>query len=162
LRGFDSRRLHSRRKFGPTSSAVRLGVVESVSVKHQDGTIDSSQRANVVSGLSAPELERLYWEEIRRATLGAARFSRGAIRVAGLWPVLLRFGPLVDGRRSIAGGLFARRSGGTIGWHVDAEYTSVSVQRFAPLLRGPLWRVEAWFHTVVGRRFLARVARLAD
>ena len=131
-------------------------------MKHRDGTIDSSQRAHVVTGLTPPELERLYWEEIRRVTLGAARFSRGAIRVAGFWPVLLRFGPLVDGRRSIAGGLFARRPGGTIGWHAAAEHTSVSVQRFAPLLRGPLWRVEAWIHTVVGRRFLARVARETD
>ena len=24
---------------------------------------------------------------------------------------------------------------------------------------GPLWRVEAWFHHLIGRRFLARVAR---
>jgi hypothetical protein len=105
------------------------------------------------------ELERLYWAEIRRVTFGTARFSGGAIRVAGVWPVILRFGPLDDGERPIAGGLFARRAGGTISWRVDSGETSVSVRGFAPLLRGPFWRVEAWFHTVVGRRFLARVAR---
>ncbi len=133
--------------------------MESVSVKHEDGTIDTFQRAHVASELDPTRLERLYWDEIRRVTLGAARFSHGAIRVAGLWPVLLRFGPLVDGRRTIAGGLFALRPGGTISWQTSAEHTSVLVEGFAPLLQGPFWRVEAWFHDLVARRFLARVAR---
>src|SRR5215212_3596135 len=121
--------------------------IESVSVKHDDGTIDSFQRARVGSELDSTQLERLYWDEIRRVTLGAARFSRGAIRVGGFWPVILRLG------------LFARRAGGTIGWQADGEHTAVIVQGFAPVLGGPLWRVEAWFHDLVGRRFLARVAR---
>jgi hypothetical protein len=133
--------------------------MESVSVKHDDGTIDSLQRADLATEFDPSHLERLYWDEIRRATLGAARFSRGAIRVGGLWPAILRFGPLVDGRRPIAGGLFARRAGGTIGWRADGEHASVSVEGFAPLLRGPCWRIEARFHDLVGRRFLARVAR---
>jgi hypothetical protein len=133
--------------------------MESVSVKHDDGTIDSFQRARVGAELDPAQLERLYWDEIRRLTLGAARFSRGAIRVAGLWPAILRFGPLVDGRRAISGGLFARRAGGTISWQVERDETLVSVEGFAPLLGGPLWRLEAWMHNVVGRRFLARVAR---
>jgi hypothetical protein len=133
--------------------------MESVSVKHEDGTIDSFQRAHAGSELEPAQLEQLYWDEIRRATWGATRFSRGAIRVAGLWPVILRFGPLVDGRRPIAGGLFARRAGGTIGWEADHERTSVIVQGFAPLLTGPFWRVEATLHDRIGRRFLARVAR---
>ena len=133
--------------------------VESVSVKREDGTIDSFQRAHVGSELEPAQLERLYWDEIRRVTWGAMRFSRGAIRVGGVWPALLRFGPLVDGRRSIAGGLFARRAGGTIAWQADHDRTSVAVEGFAPLLRGPLWRVEAWLHDRIGRRFLARVAR---
>jgi hypothetical protein len=113
----------------------------------------------VGSTLDPVELERLYWDEIRRLTLGAVSFSRGAIRLAGLWPALLRFGPLVDGRRAIAGGVFVRRPGGTISWHTDAELTSVSVEGFAPLLRGPLWRVEARIHNAVARRFFARIAR---
>jgi len=133
--------------------------IESVSVKHDDGTIDSFQRGHVGSELDSAQLEHLYWDEIRRVTLGAARYSRGAIRVGGFWPVILRFGPLVDGRRPITGGLFARGAGGTIGWQADGEHTAVIVQGFPPLLGGPFWRVEAWFHDVIGRRFLARVAR---
>jgi len=136
--------------------------VESVSVKHDDGTIDTFQRARVGAHLDAAGLERLYWDEIRRVTLGLARFSRGSIRVLGLWPVVLRFGPLVDGRRAIVGGLVARRPSGSIAWQADGEHASVAVEGFAPLLRGPLWRVEVWFHDLVGRRFLARVAREAS
>ena len=133
--------------------------MESVTVKHDDGTIDSLQRAPVGSRLEPARLERLYWEEIRRVTFGATTFTRGAIRVGGLWPALLRFGPLVDGRRAISGGLFARRAGGTIAWQADGEQASVTVEGFAPLLGGSLWRVEAWFHDVVGRRFFDRIAR---
>jgi hypothetical protein len=133
--------------------------MESVSVKHDDGTIDTFQRARVGSDLGPAQLERLYWDEIRRGTLGVARFSRSAIRVAGLGPAILRFGPLVDGSRAISGGLFARRPGGTITWEAAHDRTLVSVEGFAPLLAGPLWRVEAWLHDRVGRRFLARVAR---
>lgn len=133
--------------------------MESASVKRDDGTIDSFQRAHVRTELDPTQLERLYWDEIRRVTMGAARFSRGAIRVGGLWPVILRFGPLVDGRRPIEGGMFARRPGGTISWQVDGDCTSVVVEGFAPLLWGPLWRVEARFHDLIGRRFLSRVSR---
>jgi len=132
--------------------------MESVSVKRDDGTIDWHQSAGVGSELDPTQLERLYWDEIRRVTHGAATFSREAIRVGGYWPALLRFGPLVDGRRTIAGGIFARRAGGTIGWKSESGQTSVTIEGFAPLLRGPFWRVEQWFHDLVGRRFLARVA----
>jgi hypothetical protein len=133
--------------------------LKSANVKHDDGTIDSFQRGHVGSELDSTQLERLYWDEIRRVTLGAVRYSRGAIRVGGFWPVILRFGSLVDGRRPITGGLFARRAGGTIGWQADGEQTAVIVKGFPPLLGGPFWRVEAWLHDVIGRRFLARVAR---
>jgi hypothetical protein len=110
--------------------------IESVSVKHHDGTIDSFQRARVGSELDSTQLERLYWDEIPRVTL-RGEVSRGAIRVGGFWPVILRFGPLVDGRRPITGGLFPRGAGGTIGWLADGEHTAVIVQGFAPLLGGP-------------------------
>jgi hypothetical protein len=142
---------------------VRAGAyrpsIESLSVKHDDGTIDSIQRVDIGSELDSTQLERLYWDEIRRATLGVVKFSKGAIRVGGFWPIILRFGPPVEGRREIAGGLFARRAGGTIAWQADGEETAVIVRGFAPLLGGPLWRVEAWFHLLIGRRFLVRVSR---
>jgi hypothetical protein len=133
--------------------------MESFSVKHEDGTIDTCQRAHLGAQLDALRLEQLSGDEIRRVTLGLVQFSRSTIRLLGVWPVVLRFGPLVDGRRAILGGLFARGPGGTIAWRSDGEHTSVAVEGFAPLLRGPLWRLESSFHDLVGRRLLARVAR---
>ena len=109
--------------------------------------------------LDAVCLEQLYWVEVRRVTFGLARFSRDAIRLFGGWPVLLRLGPLVDGRRAILGGLIARRPGGTIAWQADGVHVSVVVEDFSPLLQGPLLKFEALFHDLVGKRFLARVAR---
>lgn len=133
--------------------------MESVSLKHEDGTIDTFQRAHVEAALDALHLERLYWDEVLRVTLGLARFSGSAVRLLGVWPVLLRFGPAVDGRRAILGGLVARRPGGTIAWRADGGDASVVVEGFSPLLRGPLWRLELLFHVLIGRRFLARIAR---
>lgn len=134
-------------------------IVEIVVTRQSDGTVSVVHQARVKGSVDPVVLERLYWDEIRRVTLGAARFSRGAIRVAGVWPVILRFGPLVDGRRAIVGGLFVRRAGGSIAWRSDGEQASVAVEGFVPLLRGRLWRVEEWFHALIGRRFLQRVAR---
>jgi len=131
--------------------------VDTVSVMREDGTIDVLQRARLGTVVDVTRLERLYWGEVARATFGVARFSGGAIRVVGGWPVLLRFGPSVDGRREILGGWFARRPGGTIAWRCDGEYLSVEVEGFAPLVRGPLWRLESLFHERAGRLFLARV-----
>jgi hypothetical protein len=136
-----------------------LAGMQSVSVKREDGTIDTFQRAHVEAVVDALRLEELYWDEIRRATLGLARFSRGAIRFVGVWPVVLRLGPLVGSRRAILGGLITSRAGGTIAWRADGEQASVEVEGFAPLLQGSLWRLELSFHDLVGRRFLARVAR---
>jgi len=131
--------------------------MESVVTRHSDGTVGLVHRAKVKGSVDPAVLERLYWDEIRRVTLGAARFSRGAIRVGGVWPVILRFGPPVDGRRAIAGGLFARRAGGSIEWRSNGEEASVAVDGFVPLLQGHLWRVEEWFHGLIGRRFFQRV-----
>jgi len=133
--------------------------MKSVSVRRADGTIDIVLRAQVEAVVDAPRLEQIYWDEIRRVTLGLARFSRGAIRFVGIWPVVLRFGPLVGGRRAILGGLIASRAGGTIAWRADGEQASVEVEGFAPLLGESWWRLEITFHDRVGRRFLARVAR---
>jgi len=142
--------------------AWRVGVasscVESVSAMHADGTVDTRQRAPLAAAVDVVRLEALYWDAVRRVTLGSVHFSEGALRLLGVSPVLLRFGPLVDGRRTILGGWFARRPGGTIEWRADSIHVAVEVVGFAPLLRGPLWRIESWLHDRVGRRFLARVA----
>ena len=129
---------------------------------HASGTVDTRQRAPLAAGMDWLRLEQLYWDATRRVTLGAVRFSRDALRLLGVWPVLLRFGPIVDGRRMILGGLFARRPGGTIEWRADGVHVSVEIVGFAPLLRGPLWRIESLLHDLVGRRFLARVTREAS
>ncbi len=133
--------------------------MESVSVKHEDGTIDSTQRAPVGVALEALRLEQLYWEAIRRVTFGSARFSGDAVRLLGLWPVFLRFGPLVQGRRAILGGLIASRPGGTISWRADGVHAAIEVEGFAPSLGGLLWRLEVALHDLVAARFLALVAR---
>jgi hypothetical protein len=135
--------------------------MESVSVMHASGTIDTCQRAPIAAAVDVMRLELLYWEAVRRVTLGWVRFSRDSLRFLGVWPVVLRFGPLVDGRRAILGGLFARRPGGTIEWRANGVDVAVDVAGFTPLLRGPLWRIESLLHDLVGRRFLARVAREA-
>jgi hypothetical protein len=135
--------------------------MESVSVTHASGTIDTRQRELFAAAVDVVRLEVLYWDAVRRVTVGWVRFSRDALRLFGVWPVLLRFGPLVEGRRAILGGWFARRPGGTIEWRADGVHVAVEVVGFMPLLRGPLWRIESWLHDRVGSRFLARVAREA-
>ena len=131
----------------------------SETTRHEDGTVDIVQRAPATAQAAEEQLERLYWSALRRATFGVARFERNAVRVAGLWPALLRFGPMAGGVRPIVGGMFARRPHGSIRWEANGSEVVVAVERFAPLLRGPLWRFESWFHDVVGRRFLQSAAR---
>ncbi len=53
----------------------------SVGVEHEDGTIELTQRAPVAVALDELRLEQLYWETVRRVTLGSARFSGDAIRL---------------------------------------------------------------------------------
>ncbi len=126
---------------------------------HASGTMDSRQHAPIAATVEAVRLERWYWEAVGLVTLGWVRFSHDALRLFGVWPVLLRFGPLVDGRRAILGGVFARRPGGTIEWRANGVDVAVEVTGFTPLLRGPLRQFESLLHDLVGKRFLARVAR---
>lgn len=127
--------------------------------RREDGTVDVRQTEDVAVHLEPSVLEALYWDVIRRSTGGVVRFADGALRLFGAGPAILRFGPVAGGRRPITGGLFVRRPGGCIGWESDGQQVSVYVEGFAPLLRGPLWRVESSVHAFVGRRFFARVAR---
>lgn len=133
--------------------------MESRTTRHADGTVDVVQSLEAGSVRPAADLQRLYWQEVRRVTLGLVRFRGDAIRILGLWPTLIRFGPFRDGTRPIVGGLFSRGRQGRIRWAADGTTIVVAVERFAPLLRGPLWEAESWFHGLVGRRFLARAAR---
>jgi hypothetical protein len=130
-----------------------------VTTRNADGTLDIVQRAPVPGTPSSDDLQRLYWREVSATTLGLARFSRDAIRVFGLWPRLLEFGPSIEGRRVIVGGMFARHPYGAIAWFVDGGDVVIALERFAPRLRGPFFRAERWFHDLVGERFLARLAR---
>ena len=118
--------------------------VESVSVKHDDGTIDSFQRAHVGSELEPAQLERLYWDEIRRVTWArhGSRAARFASAASGR-PCFASARSSTAGARSRAGCSRAGRAGRSPG-RPTASRTSVAVEGFAPLLRGPLWRVEAW------------------
>lgn len=133
--------------------------MESVSVRHQDGTVDTRQCARIGAAVEAHRLEQLYWAEIGRVTRGWVRFSGGALRVFGRGPALLSFGPLAAGQREILGGWIARRPGGSIAWRVDGAEVTVAVEGFSPRLRGPLWRLESSFHDLIGRRFLRRLDR---
>ena len=129
--------------------------METATTRHEDGTVDVVQSASAESGATPAELERLYWAAIRRETLGLVLHRGDAIRILGVGPALIAFGPASNGVRPIVGGLFARRPHGAIRWAAGDGRIVVAVERFAPLLRGPLWRAESWFHGRVGRRFLA-------
>jgi hypothetical protein len=133
--------------------------MHTVTTRNDDGTFDIVQRASAPVAHSSEDLQRLYWREVRSTTLGLVRFSRGALRIFGRWPTLLVFGPSVEGRRLIVGGIFARHPYGAIAWSCESGEVVVALERFAPRLRGPFFRAEQWFHDVVGRRFLERTAR---
>jgi hypothetical protein len=127
--------------------------------RNANGTFDIVQRAPVGGDLSNEELQRLYWLEVRSTTFGLVRFSRGAIRLFGSGPPLIEFGPTQGDRREITGGLFARPPYGAIVWSAREGEAVVSLEEFAPRLRGRLFDAERWFHDLVGRRFLQRAAR---
>jgi hypothetical protein len=133
--------------------------MRATTTRHRDGTIDIVQSGSARWKPSPDELQILYWRAVRGSTLGLVRFSRNALRVLGLWPVLLRFGPTVDGARPIVGGVFAQKPYGMIRWIASGDEVVVAVEGFKPLLAGPLWRFESWLHDVVGRRFLALASR---
>lgn len=132
--------------------------MQTQTTRHDDGTVDIVQTAQATGAPTPDVLQALYWRELRGATFGLVRYSRGAVRILGIWPALLRFGPLTGDTRPIVGGIFARRPHGVIRWWAADGTVVVAVERFAPLLRGPFWRFESWFHDIVGRRYLARAA----
>ncbi len=146
--------------------------------RRADGAIDSAQRVLATrasverSGDGARELGRAYWLEVRRASHGLVRCRESdggaALLLLGLRPALLSFEPAqvtVDGETvgcsyRIAGGLLARRAGGTLSLtQRSGERTElhVAVEGFFPrlgVLYGPLERP---FHVSVSRRYLTRL-----
>jgi hypothetical protein len=133
--------------------------METVTTRNDDGTYDIVQRGPLAGALAPAELEQLYWDEVRASTLGLVSYSRNAIRIFGVWPQLIAFERGAGERRQIVGGLFARHPYGSVIWAAHDGKATVAVERFAPRLPAPLFRLERWFHDLVGRRFLARVSR---
>lgn len=136
-----------------------LARVQTVTTRNGDGTYDIVQRGTVSAAPPAADLERLYWDEVRASTLGLVAYSRNAIRILGVWPRLIAFDGSRGERRQIVGGLFARRPYGSVVWTAHGSEATVAVERFAPRLPAPLFRLELWVHKRVGQRFLARVNR---
>ena len=128
--------------------------------RRDDGTFDIVQREKVPGGVFTPEtLQSFYWRALCGATLGLVHFRRDSIRILGVGPVLLRFGPMSAGRRPIVGGVFSREPHGAIRWLTAADEIGVEVEKFSPFLKGRLWSVELWLHHQVGRRFVLLAAR---
>jgi hypothetical protein len=124
-----------------------------------DGTYDIVQRAAARQAFTPEALQAFYWRALGASTFGIVRFRRDSIRILGVGPVLLRFGPMNDGRRPIVGGIFSRQPYGAIRWLALDGEIAVEVEKFAPRLKGPFWRFEMWLHHLVGRRYLALAER---
>ena len=124
-----------------------------------DGSYDIVQRGTAPGAFSPETLQTIYWRALGASTFGLVRFKRDSVRILGVGPVLLRFGPMRDGRRSIVGGVFSRKPYGAIRWLAKDGEIAVEVERFSPLLKGPLWRLELWLHHLVGCRYLVLAIR---
>ncbi len=133
--------------------------METTITRRPEGTYDILQRGGARGTFTAEALQAFYWRALGTTTLGLVRFRRDSIRILGVGPVLLRFGPLRDGGRPIVGGVFSRKPYGTIRWQAEGGEVVVAVERFAPRLQGPLWRLEIWLHDLVGRRYVALAVR---
>jgi hypothetical protein len=159
---------------------------------HRNGTTDSEQRAVVAEPVvphtpaGAARLGAVYWQDVERFTRGVVRPAPGetavVLLVTGTRLALLRFGPpertasadRVGLRYPIAGGLLARRAGGTIALSqargAPVELRS-AIAGFAPRLgarpAAPAWTgrlytaVQARIHVAISRRYFARLVREA-
>ena len=161
----------SRRRSEP------LGGWRSTQSRLEDGTIVSVQRAVApapvveASEQGARRLGRSYWLEVERAGRGLVRCRVQAagvqVRLAGLGPPLLAFGPAevavaeghVGCRYPIVGGLLARRPGGSLGVAQVREgriELRAAVEGFAPRLRA-LYDLQRRAHVAISRRYLRRL-----
>ena len=152
--------------------------------------VESEQRLPLGKPVVRPDragalaLGRRYWSEVERATAGTVRVLETPgvleLRLGGRGPALLRLdGPevIVEARRvgcryTVAGGLLARRPGGTFTLAQADGATPelhLSLTGFAPRLGArperPSWTgalyggVQARIHDAIGRRFFERLRR---
>ena len=143
------------------------------------GAVGSTQRLLAGRALVDPSDEgarRLcqgYWLAVRRASGGLVRpqerDGRIDVLLLGLPPALLRLeqsavtAGWVGCSFRIAGGLLARRAGGTLAvFQGEAGELHVVVDGFVPRL-GLVWRVlQRRFHVAISRRYFRRLLAEAD
>jgi hypothetical protein len=138
------------------------------------------------SAAGARRLGELYWQVVERSTLGVVRVRAGTgaleLRVLGIGPALLRFGPPehVVGATSVSclypirGGLLARAPSGSISFTQtgsDGVEVDSTIRGFFPRLatrrqrrrwKGLLYpQVQARLHVALGRRYFARLRQEA-
>jgi hypothetical protein len=166
------------------STSVVLDGWRSSHHRGPDGGIDSDECVRVArpvvarSPAGALELGRRYWHEVERAGRGAVRLRPAGeelrLRLLGVGPVLLRFGPpevAVDDagvrcRYPIRGGVLARRPVGSIMLSQSASEPCdlcAVVAGFVPRLgRTPLYgQLQRRVHVRISRRFFRRLIREA-
>jgi hypothetical protein len=117
-------------------------------------------------------LAAAYWREVERTTAGLVRVREtpegSALRALGA--PLLEFGlPSIEAagdrvtcRYPIAGGLLARRPGGSIAFAQHGRVLTSSISGFHPrlgLFPGLYSHVQARIHAAVSRRYFARLVR---
>ena len=157
----------------------------------RSGALESVQRVVLPRPVVEPttagarRLGELYWREVEASTLGLVR-ARAAkeapeLRVLGVGPALLRFGPptivasneTVSCRYPVRGGLLARAPGGSIvltQTHGEAVELRSAITGLSPGLAsaragrppGLLYRQQARLHSAVSRRYFARLWREAS
>jgi hypothetical protein len=119
--------------------------------------VDSIQEAPTPEFPPA-ELDRIYWDELRRMMRGTTRLHGNDLKAFGI-AALMHLGPLEGDRRAILGGLLVAEPGGTIGWEREGEATRVAVRGYAPRLPAPLYAIQSRVHVALSRRFFARLSR---
>ena len=169
--------------------AGRPRAVRTYAWRAPDGAVTTKQRIRIpvpvvpATHFGALALGHIYWDEVERFLGGLVRVDQRPegpeIRLRTGGPALLRFGRAETSVEptdvvcsfAIAGGLLARRPGGTLSLaqatreRVELRSTVADFYpRLAARPRFPRWtgalyaRGQARLHDAIGRRFLARLA----
>jgi hypothetical protein len=152
---------------------------ESSERRHADGAVDSAQRVRIAAPAAEPSADGArvlgagYWRAVRGASGGLVRPRErdGAVDVLllGLRPPLLRLAATAEpepacGRvacsYAIAGGVLARRAGGTLALVHERHELRVVVEGFVPRVRALWLLMQRRFHVAVSRRWFRE--RLAE